>query len=135
MTEHIYTGRCFCGEVQFSVSGPAESTCYCHCESCRRASGAPFLAWGSFPNESLKFIHGNLKTYKSSAGVIRGFCGKCGTTISYRHSARPDQVDITLVTLEADNRPKPTAHIWVSDKESSVQIADSLPQFAEWRIR
>jgi hypothetical protein len=74
-----------------------------------------------------------LSIHHSSDPVTRGFCGECGTTISYEHNLRPDHIDITLVTLESDHRPTPVAHIWVSDKEASVQIADNLPQFAEWR--
>jgi hypothetical protein len=133
MTEQIYQGQCFCGEVQFSVSGPVQNACFCHCQSCRSASGAPFVAWGSFPRRSLAFAHGTLTTYQSSEPVIRGFCGQCGTTISYQHNARPDQIDVSLVILDPKNRPKPEAHIWLSEKESSIQIGDDLPRFSEWR--
>jgi hypothetical protein len=30
-----YEGRCFCGSVEFVVSGEPAAMGYCHCESCR----------------------------------------------------------------------------------------------------
>jgi hypothetical protein len=36
-----YSGLCFCGAVQFSVSGEPAAMGYCHCDSCRRWSAAP----------------------------------------------------------------------------------------------
>ena len=32
---------------------------------------------------------------------MRGFCNSCGTSITYAHDARPDEIDVTLVTLDA----------------------------------
>jgi hypothetical protein len=35
MSEH--NGKCFCGAVEFSVSGEPVAMGFCHCESCRPA--------------------------------------------------------------------------------------------------
>lgn len=43
-----YKGSCFCGAVQFTVSGEPTAMGYCHCESCRSWSAAPvngFTLW------------------------------------------------------------------------------------------
>ncbi len=40
MTEG-YLGRCLCGAVEFEAQGAPKWVCWCHCESCRRHSGAP----------------------------------------------------------------------------------------------
>lgn len=44
MSEAI-TGRCFCGEVQFEVSGQPAAMGYCHCGSCRLWSAGPVNAF------------------------------------------------------------------------------------------
>jgi hypothetical protein len=36
-----YDGSCFCGAVQFTVTGAPVSMGYCHCNSCRHWSAAP----------------------------------------------------------------------------------------------
>ena len=37
-TERSYKGSCFCGAVEFTVSGEPAAMGYCHCESCRHWS-------------------------------------------------------------------------------------------------
>ena len=137
MSNKIYTGKCFCGFVRFEISGPVASPCFCHCNSCRVASGAPYVAWGSFPKSSFQVIAGDLAIHKSSDPVERGFCNRCGSSISYFHEGRPDSIDITLVTLdEADelDELQPKFHIWIANKNPAVIIGDDLPQYDEWRI-
>lgn len=136
MSDKIYTGKCFCGRVRFHVSGPVENPCFCHCDSCQLASGAPYVAWCSFPRSSFQVTDGELAIHNSSDPVQRGFCNKCGTTISYSHAERPEHIDITLVALdemgEADEL-QPGCHIWVSNKNAAVIIGDDLPQYDRWR--
>ncbi len=43
--EKVYRGSCFCGAVQFTVSGEPAAMGYCHCESCRSWSAAPVNAF------------------------------------------------------------------------------------------
>ncbi len=36
-----YQGSCFCGAVQFTVTGEPAGMGYCHCGSCRQWSAGP----------------------------------------------------------------------------------------------
>ena len=36
-----HEGRCLCGAVRFRAWGPPKWVMWCHCDSCRRHSGAP----------------------------------------------------------------------------------------------
>jgi hypothetical protein len=42
-----------------------------------------------------------LKSYTSSRGVTRTFCGTCGASVSYEHQARPGVVGVAAGLLEA----------------------------------
>lgn len=126
-------GGCLCGSTRFRVSGPATNRCFCHCRSCRLASGAPFVAWATFPSAEFQLVRGTLATVRSSAKVTRGFCASCGTAISYRHDARPAEVDVALATLDAPASLRPECHIWVYHKLPWIVLEDALPQFPEWR--
>ena len=43
MSEH--KGKCFCGAVEFPVSGEPAAMGSCHCESCRHWSAGPVNAF------------------------------------------------------------------------------------------
>jgi hypothetical protein len=130
MHEPHYTGRCLCGALRYAVSGPAGNPCYCYCNSCRRASGAPMVAWATFARERFRIVQGTLTEYRSSAAVLRGFCAACGGALTYRHESRGTEIDVTLATLDEPGILAPRMHVWVADKLPWVTISDGLPQLA-----
>ena len=107
--------------------------CFCHCSTCQRATGAAMVAWGTFAARGFAIVRGALTQYRSSPGVMRGFCANCGSSLTYRRDDRSDEVDVTLSSLDEPAALVPEAHIWVQDKVPWVMIADGLPQFAQSR--
>lgn len=132
MSDTAYTGRCFCGHVQFTLSRAPTSACHCHCESCQRASGAPFVTWATFPSESFEITKGKLAERVSSPGVTRGHCAECGSAITYVRADDPGDIDITASCLDQPSRINPGAHIWIEDKQPWIEIGDDLPQYRQW---
>ena len=130
MTSAGHAGGCLCGGVRYRASGAVRDLCYCHCTSCRRAAGAPFVAWGTVGESSFTVTEGSLSIVRSSEPVERGFCGACGTSLTYRNAQRPLEIDFTLATLDEPGAFAPRMHIWVQDKLPWLQIADTLPQYA-----
>jgi hypothetical protein len=124
-----FAGGCLCGRVRYQVGGTPENLCFCHCVSCRRAAGAPLVAWGTFRRATHHLLAAPAVLYRSSPGVQRGHCGHCGTALSYAHDARADEIDIALATLDEPARFEPGYHIWIEDKLPWMRIADGLPQF------
>lgn len=129
MNAIAHTGHCFCGDVEFAVSGPAKFACFCHCESCRRAAGGAYVPWATFANDSFEIQSGNLTRHQSASGVTRGLCSRCGTSLTYEHENRVGEIDVTLVSFDDPTEFSPSAHIWVEDKLPWVTIDDGLPQF------
>ncbi len=129
MSESSYSGRCLCGAVRYEVSGAASTICFCHCESCRRAVGAPAVPWGTFASEHFRLTRGEIAEYRSSPAVTRGFCARCGSSLTFRHDARPAEIDVTLATLDDPTRFVPQMHVWVGDKLPWESISDGRPQF------
>ena len=129
----VYEGGCLCGAVRFRARAPATKACFCHCRSCRRASGAPVVAWATFAAAGVRITRGTLREHRSSEKVTRGFCGACGTGITYVHDATPDEIDLALATLDDPSAIPPESHIWVSHRLQWMTPGDGLPQYAEWR--
>ncbi len=123
-------GRCHCGAVAYAVTGEAKHNAICHCEDCRRCSGAVMTSWIAYSFDDLTVTKGQPKIYPSSEGVERHFCGDCGTGLFYYNEAMlPGLVDIQSVTLDdAANHP-PQAHIQMADSLAWETDIERLPRF------
>ncbi|KAK2810665.1 hypothetical protein FQN50_002705 [Emmonsiellopsis sp. PD_5] len=77
------------------------------CSDCRLVSGTHLVPWTFIPLHLLQpamgpdFAIGTAKTYESSAGVRRAFCGTCGATAFYWCEERPKWVDVAIGLVRA----------------------------------
>jgi hypothetical protein len=124
----VSDGGCLCGNVRYTVTEPLSGQ-ICHCVSCRRAAGAHSVAWLTFASKGFSLTSGEPSTHRSSAEVSRTFCGKCGTTLTYRYDGDPDFVDVTAASLDDPEEFPPTHHVWMEDGVSWDVANDGLPQF------
>lgn len=129
----VHTGGCHCGFVRYECGRPIAKPSICHCTSCRRCTGAHAVAWMTVKRASFRLAGGALREYASSDGVARSFCERCGSSIGYTHRKYPDEIDLTLASLDNPSAVVPTDHIWMSDAPSWDRPGDGLPQHAEWR--
>jgi len=115
-TTQLEQGGCLCGAVRYRISGAPKVNDVCHCRSCRLAAGAPSVAWTVVRAADFAFVAGEPTRHASSPGVVRTFCGVCGTSLTYRDDSRPDSVDITTATLDSPERFAPSFEIWMDHK-------------------
>jgi len=129
----ILEGGCLCGAVRYQVRGKPTNTMICHCRTCRRATGSPVVAWLTFAKADFEVTTGALAEFRSTPPVRRGFCGTCGTPLTYWHRESPDGIDITTCSLDEPQAFPPTHHSWLSDDVSWIRFGDGLPEFQESR--
>jgi len=86
----MHEGGCLCGAVRYRITAEPVVQCYCCCETCRGATGAPTVSWIAVPERGFEVTQGAMTRYESSANVWREFCPTCGTAISYRNGGYPD---------------------------------------------
>ena len=127
----MHSGCCLCGELRFELAADPEFACHCHCKSCQQSAGAGFVTWVTFPAEAFTIASGSLVEHHSSAGVTRGHCAACGTSISYRHQDRVPDIDVTAACLDDAAIVDPKAHIWLEDKAPWIEVNDDLPKFQQ----
>jgi len=128
-------GGCLCGAVRFRASRMLALPTFCHCRTCRRASGAPLVAWITVARDGFSFTKGAPRAYRSSERVVRTFCGGCGTPLSYENEAYPDVVDLTTISLDAPERFPPRDHVWTRHAVPWLRLGDDLPCHPEFRPR
>ena len=93
-----HTGGCQCGAVRFRVDGPLGRASICHCRMCQKAFGAPFGALVSVEIKDLTWTRGERGRFQSSNKVARGFCGACGTSLTFEYHTR--WIDLAIATFD-----------------------------------
>ncbi len=121
------TGGCLCGEVRYRAYGEALWVVHCHCRWCQRVSGAAFLTYVGFRTEDLEWTAGAPAIYRSSEGVARGFCARCGSSLTFERPARGN-VDICVGSLDDPNAILPQEHIFTDHKRAWLHLDDGLPR-------
>ncbi|KAI9700780.1 MAG: hypothetical protein M1836_002149 [Candelina mexicana] len=107
-------------------------TCACH--SCRLTCGFPIQTWAFIPHASLHAPNtlsqqlsfsdlGTMRSYNSSKGVTRDFCGRCGASVFWRREGREDGVvDVSVGLLDAEEGAR--AEEWVEWVTGRVSFAE-----------
>lgn len=126
-------GGCMCGAVRYEASGAVTHPTLCHCMDCRRASGAPALAWFSVRRDALRWTRGTPARNPSSPGVERLFCGNCGTQLTWHSAAAPDEIDVTTGSLDDPDALPPADHTYYSQRVRWLHLADDLPRYPRLR--
>jgi hypothetical protein len=129
MRPDVSEGGCLCGAIRYRVTGEPRSSSVCFCRSCRLAGGSPSVAWFVVSVKDFELLRGQPAGYRSSPPVMRAFCPRCGTPLSYRHADAPDLIELTTATLDDPARFPPTREIWHSEK---VGWAASDPAIAHF---
>lgn len=121
-------GGCACGAVRYISRAMPFASDYCHCETCRRLSGAPVTAWMDF-NTSEVSVSGEITEFQTSEKIRRGFCRHCGTRLTFRHVDYPQYTTLTVTSLDEPNRVSPTYHIYTEESVDWLSIEDDLPRY------
>lgn len=129
--EATHEGGCACGAVRYSVSGTPTWSAGCCCRDCARATGTPYVVWVGFPPERVKFLAGAPTLYSSSAGVLRGFCPACGTSLTYGRDPEYEALDpvlyVAAATLDAPEAFPPTEVVWYGQRPAWFALAGDIP--------
>ena len=129
----MHSGGCFCRAVRYEVEGAPSHETLCHCAICRRTSGAPFVGWASFRRAGFHFTAGSPARFRSSPVALRSFCAACGTPLTFEHDDFPDELDLTLCSLDDPESIVPRDHTYVRSRLSWVERMNGLPQYPQAR--
>lgn len=124
------TGSCLCGAIRFEVDKPPISSGFCHCRICQKFTGAPVGVWTAVPVSAVRFTSGQPKLFWSSPIAERGFCGECGTSLTYR-LMKPEPATHMVIFTTAFDKPEeltPVVHGGVESQMPWLDINDDLPR-------
>ena len=128
MSGRIETGTCFCGAIAAELRGEPFWICYDHDDDCRRAIGSPLTIWVGYRPDQFRLTRGTPKSFSKTKGVVRTFCGDCGSPIGYTDEGLPDELYVAIGFLDQPERFRPQAHAYWRMKLPWVDFADDLPR-------
>jgi len=121
------SGHCYCGAVQFEVSGKSDWVGHCHCESCRRATGSVMTTFAGFKPNQVVFTGAMPRRHTTADGVSRSFCGQCGSPVSFEIDNRPDEIHLHLGLFDDLEQTAPETHSFIDEKPSWLRADEHLP--------
>lgn len=125
------TGGCLCGAVRYEISAAPVRSVLCHCRTCQKSAGAPYLALMFVPATALS-ITGNYKEYPTIAAsgntVYRGFCPECGSALFGRNGTYTEIRPVTAATLDDPDIFRPQLDMWVVDAQPWDIMNPDLPK-------
>lgn len=134
--EKDYKGSCFCGAVEFRLSGEPEAMAYCHCDSCRHWSAGPVSAFTLWKPDAMQITRGmdKIATYDKNPltdnqDIVskRQWCKSCGGHICTEHPTM-GLIDVPAVVI-GEFVFEPGFHVHY--QETVHHIKDGLPKFRD----
>jgi hypothetical protein len=124
-----YEGSCFCGAVQFTVTGEPAAAGYCHCESCRSWAAAPVNAFSLWKPEAVRVTKGeaSIGVYHKTEKSYRKFCKTCGGHLFTEHPMW-NLIDVYVAVIPK-YRHAPQVH--VNYQETVLRMRDGLPKMKD----
>ncbi len=126
-------GGCLCGAIRYRLSAAPMASMHCHCNNCRKASGAAMLTWVTVAADAVELVRGQPRRYgyvsEHYAGEVeRWFCGSCGSQLAW-HQVGSDTIDLTAGSLDDADRIEPGHHVFVRSRVRWLHGVDDLPAF------
>jgi hypothetical protein len=123
--EERFEGGCLCGATRFVATGRPKEVAWCHCESCRRHSGAPVSVFALYDRAAYAVTSGEIAKFDSTPGrTRRGFCARCGSTLTCETIGRPTETHFHIGAFDRSAELAPTRHIFPDERLPWLHLAE-----------
>ena len=125
-----HQGKCYCGAVKVTVSGPPVAAGYCHCLECRKWHSAPINAFAIWPADQVT-LEGDTMASAVSEDSARVSCRQCGGCVANRKPTM-DIIGVYPMTLAGPANTfhfEPAFHIFYEERVMNVN--DGLPKYVD----
>lgn len=128
-----FTGRCYCGDVQYKASGDPAIKLQCHCRECQYIAGGSANVTIGMPADGFEYTKGAPKQFARAdldTPVVREFCENCGTQVlSMADFALPNIKLIKVGTMDDPSQFSPDMAIFTVDQQAFHKIPEGIPTF------
>lgn len=127
------SGECFCGSVQYEISGPLMDPLSCHCSRCRKAFSSQSSNYARVHSSDFHWLTGedSLTSYVAKHGFGLLFCSSCGSTLCGTVDGTVHGV--VLGCLNDEPELDEIHHIFVDSKASWEVMPSGVKTFSTGR--
>ena len=119
-------GGCLCGRVRYEAAPTHRDGYYCHCRMCQLAFGNTRAAFFNLRKDQVRWLNGLPDYYGSSKIARRGFCGHCGTPLSFEF-LDGENMDLSVGSLDDPGQLRPNEHFGIESRIAAWHVDDGLP--------
>ena len=129
MDGQTYSGSCFCGAVELTVTGKPAAMGYCHCASCRSWSAGPVNAFSLWKPDQVRITKGadRIGSFHKTPQSVRKWCTVCGGHLLTEHP-HWSLIDVYAATIP--DFPY-RAGVHVHYQETRLPMKDDLPKMRD----
>ena len=121
------SGGCLCGAVRYEARPDKREGYYCHCRMCQLAFGNTRAAFINLRKDEVRWTAAQPTRYASSKIALRGFCGSCGTPLTFEYISS-ERMDLSVGSFDHPALLKPVSHFAVESRIPSWHAPDGLPE-------
>jgi len=122
----VLRGGCLCGAVRYEARPARREGYYCHCRMCQLAFGNTRVPFINLRQDQVTWTAALPTYYASSAFAKRGFCGRCGTPLSFQY-ADSEYMDLSVGSFDEPGALKPVSHFAIETRVAAWHADDGLP--------
>ena len=122
----VLTGGCLCGAVRYEARPDDRDAYYCHCRMCQLAFGNTRAALINLRKDQVAWTAAEPMRYASSKFALRGFCGHCGTPLTFEYLSS-DHMDLSVGSFDDPGALRPVSHFAIESRIASWHVDDGLP--------
>lgn len=129
------SGGCHCGTVNYRITGTVKGVVNCHCNACRKMSGAAYSTYCVVAEDDFRLTKGaeQLAVYQVSENTRKHFCAACGTHVYNTNNRYPGLRMMPYGTLAGHANLAPAANIYCESKLAWVDGIAGLRNFERSR--
>ena len=128
-----FTGGCYCGQVRYEAEGEPLMRGQCHCRECQYISGGSANVIIVMPKSGFQYTSGKPEQFQRSDledGVVREFCGNCGTSLT---SNPPGMAEVVIIKVGTMDDPtefgEPEMAFYCAEKQKFHYLPDGIMTF------
>jgi hypothetical protein len=131
------SGSCFCNTVQFKLNEDPKAVVNCHCNFCRKHSGAAFSTYIVVPEAALEITSGqdSISRFSIREDAHKHFCKQCGSPLFNQNERYPGLRMIYLGATSSAPEFFPVANIYCESQLHWVPAIAGIKSYAQGRTR
>ncbi|MFM1814420.1 MAG: hypothetical protein RLZ98_1115 [Pseudomonadota bacterium] len=128
-----YQGGCLCGAIRYEIDGEPAFVGNCHCDDCRKATGAAYSTNAFFKETDVSVTKGAPKRYHHTADsgntMTKEFCDNCGAQVFGASSGRPGLKNVRIGSFDDVGNIRPQVSVYVAKALPFIVIGEDTKNF------